>query len=111
MKKYNAIMARINAVAYFHRYGWIAVMMGCIAIWPEYMCWIFGLSDIIFAVWTYVGYRLKWRHIYCSFQDADHQEMTPYSSLRYPIKKSDAYGVPLIFLTLGFLMLFVGTMC
>ncbi len=97
----------IIALAYFHRYGWIATMMVCIAIWPEQMIYILCVGCIIFSIWSLVGYMCKWKHIYCSFQDAYRKKMTPNSVRWHQIKKSDAYGVPLIFLIIGLVGLII----
>lgn len=102
MSTYSKTQRRVIALAYFHRYGWLVAMMGCIALWPLYMLYIMGVSMIVFSIWSLVGYRRKWRHIYCSYQNAYHKEMTPHSVRWHQIKKSDAYGIPLIFLIMGF---------
>ena len=107
MSKGTAKGKRIIALAYFHRYGWIAVMMICVAIWSEQMMYILSVGSIAFAIWSLIGYRRKWKHIYCSFQNANHQEMTPNNIQWHKIKKSDAYGVPLIFLILGLALSFI----
>ena len=60
-------------LAYFHRYGWIAAMMGCIGIWPAWMPYIFSISSILWS----------------------------------EIKKSEAYGIPLIFFVIGTALLIV----
>ena len=88
---------RIIALAYFHRYGWIAVMLVCLAIWPEKMMHILAVSSLVFSVWSFFGYKKKWKHIYCSYQNACHQKMTPNHIQWHKVKKSDAYGVPFIF--------------
>ena len=102
---------RIIALAYFHRYGWIAAMLVCMAIWKNRMVLILCLGCLSFALWSFVGYKRKWRHIYCSFQNAYHQKMTPYNIQWNEIKKSDAYGMPLIFLVLGLALACVMIWC
>ena len=52
---------------------------------------------LFFSVWTFVGYKRRWKHIFCSYQNAYHRKMTPGRIDWDQIKKSDAYGVPLIF--------------
>ena len=105
MSKETAKGKRIMALAYFHRYGWIAAMMICVAVWLEQMICILSVGSIAFSVWSFVGYKNKWKHIYCSFQNAYHQKMTPNNIQWHKIKKSDAYGVPLIFLIIGLALL------
>ena len=108
MSERAATERRIIALAYFHRYGWIAVMMICIAIWPKQMFYILSVGGLVFSVWSFVGYERKWKHIYCSYQNAYHQKMTPHKMQWHKVKKSDAYGVPFVFLILG-VALFVVT--
>ncbi len=101
MNKSNKTANRIIALAFFHRYGWIAVMLICIAVLPEKMLCILGTGFIVDAIWSFVGYKLKWRHVYCSYQNAHRKNMTPHSIRWHLIKKSDAYGAPLISLIIG----------
>ena len=107
MSKGTAKEKRIIALAYFHRYGWIAAMMACIAIWPKQMLLIFSVACLSFSVWSFIGYKKKWKHIYCSFQNSYHQKMTPNSIQWNKIRKSDAYGVPLVFCIIGLALLAV----
>lgn len=92
--------AGIIALAYFHRYGWLAVMFALVLILRETL-YVFAASTIVYAVWTFVGYKCGWRHIFCSYQNAYHTKMTPERVDWDWIEKNDAYGVPLIFLILG----------
>ena len=105
MSKGTAKEKGIIALAYFHRYGWIGAMMICAAVWFEQIICIFSVGCITFSFWSFIGYKNKWKHIYCSFQDAYHQKMTPNSIQWHKIKKSDAYGVPSIFLIIGLALL------
>lgn len=98
---------KVIALAYFHRYGWIALMMGCIYIWPRHMMYILGTGSILFSIWSLVGYICEWKHIYCSYQNAYRQSMTPHSIRWGNIKKSDAYGIPFFFLFMGVAVLVV----
>ncbi len=105
MRKMHTSAKWVIALAYFHRYGWIAAMIACIAIWTEKIVSILCAGCIIFSVWSFVGYKCKWKHIYCSYQNANHKKMTPNSVRWHRVKKRDAYGVPLIFFILGLMML------
>lgn len=107
MSKMDAAAKRIVALAYFHRYGWIVAMMICWAIWPKRFYLILCLACLTYSVWSFVGYKCRWRHIYCSFQDAYHQSMTPHNVRWHQIRVIDAYGEPLIFLILGLALLAV----
>lgn len=91
----------VTALALFHRYGWIAVMTCCAIAWREYSVRIMGIFCVLFAGWFFAGYKLRWKHIYCSDQNAHRQKMTPNDIRWHTMKISDAYGVPLVFLILG----------
>ncbi len=110
MSKMNSTAKKIIALAYLHRYGWIVTLMVCIAIWTEQIFFILGTGFIIFSIWSLIGYASKWRHIYCSFQNAYHKKMTPNSIQWHKIKKSDALGVPLFFFALGTALLILTTL-
>ena len=105
MSKMEKTAKKVIALAYLHRYGWIAVMMVCILIWNEQTSCILCLGCFCFSIWSFVGYKRKWKHIFCSYQNAYHQKMTPDLIRWQQIKKSDAYGIPLLFLFLGLAML------
>ena len=95
---------RVIALAYFHRYGWIAIMAGLIFVIPQYTLLIVGLCFVTTALWSLIGYKLKWKHIYCSYQNAHRKDMTPHHICWTHIKKSEAYGETLIFLVMGVLI-------
>ena len=111
MSKGETSAKRVIALAYFHRYGWIAVMIGLVFILPKHTLLIVGLCSIAASLWSLVGYKLKWRHIYCSVQNTHRKDMTPHHICWSHIKKSEAYGVPLLFLTLGVALLVVTILC
>lgn len=107
MSKGEASAKRIIALAYFHRYGWIATMTGLVLIMPQLAFYIIGISFILFSLWTIFGYKLKWRHIYCSLQNAYRKTMTPHSIRWGQIKKSDVYVSAVLFLILGLMLLII----
>ena len=101
MNNYEKKKKMIMALAYLHRYGWIAILFGCIAIFPRAVFMIFGVGFIADAIWSFVGYKCRWKHIFCSYQNAYRLPMTP-NNIRWGwVKKSDAYGIPIIMFTIG----------
>ena len=60
-----------------------------------------GGSVILYGLYQLMGYLLRWTHIYCSYQNAYHKEMTPEDVDWNEIQKSDGYGVPIIFGVIG----------
>ena len=101
MNNYEKKKKRIIVLAYMHRYGWIAILFGCITVFPKAVFIFFGVGFIVSAIWSFVGYKLRWKHIFCSYQNAHHLPMTP-NNIRWGwVKKSDAYGIPIILFVIG----------
>ena len=97
MSKHSEKEKRIIALAYLHRYGWIAIAFLLTLIHPKFLF----ISCIAFSIWSFVGYKCKWKHIFCSYQNAYHIKMTPDSINWNWIEKSDAYLIPIIFFIIG----------
>ena len=102
MNKKDKEYKLIVALAYFHRYGWMAFLLLGMLIFRHIYAVAVGV--ILYSIWTIVGYLCKWKHIYCSFQDAYHTTMTPDSIDWDWIAKSDVYAF-LLFFVLGTLMI------
>lgn len=104
-KKYSSSKRRdsdsVITLAYFHRYGWIVVMLGLRFLFSDERYYVLFVSVIIYSIWTFVGYLCKWKHIFCSYQNAYHVKMTPNSVDWDWVDKKDAYGIPLFFMLCG----------
>lgn len=98
--------AIIKALAYFHRYGWIAALILTIELTDSLTA--AGWFLLGFGIWTIAGYRLHWRHITCSFQEANHEPMTPHITSRHKIRQSDVYVVSALFLVGGLILIAMG---
>lgn len=96
----SRVNKRIVALAYFHRYGWIALAAIATAVTGRPLLSL-GVCFLAYALYTLIGYRLKWRHIFCSNQNAHHRAMTPESVQWNTVKKKDIYGISLVFGLLG----------
>ena len=107
MSNWKSTARIIIALAYLHRYGGIVILLLCSAIRPELFLLFLSVFCITYSIWTFVGYKCKWRHIFCSYQNAYRKKMTPHSADWDLIKKRDAYGVPLLFLIFGLSCLIV----
>lgn len=97
--KWNKREKRIIALAYCNRYGCFLGALAAMFL-PNREMWI-GIVSFAWGLYQFVGYKLKWKHIYCSYQDAYHQKMTPNRMKWSMIKKSDAYGIPAFFCIMG----------
>ena len=89
------------ALAFFHRYGWFAVMLLFVVIFNDYAIHVLTGGSMIYSIWTFVGYKCKWKHVFCSYQNAYHVKMTPGAIDWDWVEKKDAYGVPLISLVIA----------
>ena len=102
MSKHGKKESRIIALAYLHRYGWLIGTVVCGAVFSRVRYLIFGIGLLLFAIWSFVGYKLRWKHIFCSYQSVYRRAiriaMTP-NNIRWGwVSKFDAYGVPIIIL-------------
>ena len=86
-------------LAIFHRYGWIALMLLMMYLTKSIYAAI--ISCFVFSIWTFLGYKLRWTHIYCSYQNANREPMTPDKVNWNSVRKTDAYGIPAIFFVFG----------
>ena len=96
----------IKALAVFHRYVYFITVIIILVITRSLL--IFGIALIIYAVWTFIGYLLKLKHIYCSFQNAyrikalpARTEMTPDRIERHKIRRFDVYVISVSCFVLG----------
>ena len=117
MKKNSTRKTMIIVLAYTHRYLYpifalalplTLILMGWI---KELGFLLIGINLLLLAIYDIIGYLCKWKHLYCSFQNAYHQKMTPNSIQWNKIKKSDAYGVPLVFFIIGLALLVATIWC
>lgn len=100
--KYRRRNTAIMIAAYTHRY----IFPICAVVAP--LCWAktsfflgFGASFSFLALYDIIGYQLRWKHIYCSYQNAHRQKMTPDHIIWSNIKKSDVYGGAAVFGVFG----------
>ena len=101
MSKQNTHSNFILELALFHRYGWLIAWFISVQLFPHQLFDLTRAFFIAFAAWSFIGYKRKWKHIYCSYQNAYHKAMTPNAVNWNSIKKTDVYLVPLIFFLLG----------
>ncbi len=69
---------------------------------------LMGVGCVLYALYTFVGYKCRWKHLYCAYQDACHQIMTPHDIRWGTVKKSEMYVFPIIFGVLGIAMILCG---
>ena len=91
---------RVVALAYFHRFGWIALTMIAMAVTKRPLPSL-GAGFLAMAAHTFLGYLFRWKHVFCSYQSAGHKAMTPESIRWDTVKKKDVYGLAALFAALG----------
>ena len=62
---------------------------------------------LIHAAYSVIGYRLRWKHIYCAFQISCRKKIAPEDIQWNKMTFGDAYGVPIAFTGLAIVMLLV----
>ena len=81
MSKLQDRNQRVRALALFCRYGIIVVIVTglvlCMKLRRNYLLLIMGVGFLLLAAWNTTGYFLRWRHVYCAWQNAKKQRMTP----------------------------------
>ena len=102
----DSIYNRIITLAYLHRYGWMIIMAITVAVTRK-LYWA-GVFFIMFGIWTFIGYRLRWRHIGCSWQNAYRRSVNPYN-IRWSEVSKDAIPISLMFFVMGVCFLWVFT--
>lgn len=105
---------RIKHLAYFFRY-WVFLFMFGFFFLGGFLfggssggLLGFGVFFLAYGAYTLLGAIKKFRHIYCMYQNAYHQEMTPNEIYWNTINKSDLYGLPIVMLVFGVGSLVVG---
>ena len=81
MSKTKERNQRVRFLALFHRYGIIVLVVATLAVCMKlrcnYLLLILGVGFLLLAMWDTAGYFLRWRHVYCAWQNAKKQRMTP----------------------------------
>ena len=90
-----------KALAYLHRYGWIAALIILIEVTESLFA--IGVTALLYGIWTLVGFWCRWPHIGCSFQNANHLQMNPDRINWANIRKSDVFTAAGLFLLIGIL--------
>lgn len=105
MKNSNRRTA-IILLAYAHRYLYpLLVLFIPFLIRGDALLLYMGIGFLLLAAYDLIGYKCRWKHIFCSFQNAYYKKMTPNKMNWNSVKKSDAYGMPAIFGILGIAMI------
>ncbi|MGD9909888.1 MAG: hypothetical protein AB7U79_04685 [Candidatus Izemoplasmatales bacterium] len=61
-----------------------------------------GIGLFFYGFYLMLGVLKKWRHVFCVFQSFSRKKRTPNEIYWNTLAKTDVYGIPLIFMILGF---------
>ena len=108
-KNYNSSI--IMLLAYIHRYLF-PIILGIFPtiakiIGEDYLYELWGCAFLIHALYGIIGYKRKWKHIYCSYQNSNRQKMTPNHIHWDDVKKSDIYGMSTLMGCFGTILIIV----
>ena len=109
-RNYNSSIVLL--LAYMHRYLFpiaVGILPLLIArtIGMDYLFVLWGCAFILYASYDIIVYKCRWRHIYCSYQNASRRKMTPDHVHWDEIKKSDIYGMSAIWGCFGVISIIV----
>ncbi|MBP3493973.1 MAG: hypothetical protein IKV68_00640 [Oscillospiraceae bacterium] len=107
MSKVKDRNRRIECLAFVHHYVFPVLVFGTPFLCGKYAVLAMGIGLIILAAYDLLGYLRQWKHIYCSWQKAHRQRMTP-DDIRWSyIKKQEIYGVVAVTSFVGIVSIFV----
>jgi len=100
MKRRNKEEKIIILLAYYIRYGyWVTMIALEFLIKSPY---VFFVMSALYGLYHLIGLRYHFRHLYCSMQDAYHENMSRYNSGNYTDEmKKDILGIGCFFLIIG----------
>ena len=94
-------------MAVLYRYGGIfliltlSILLGELLSSKNIFLITFGTGMILYGAYWFLGYRLQWRHVFCAYQEAAHEKMTPEQCDWSRFPKKEGYGLPLILYLIG----------
>ena len=94
-------------LAYLHRYGWSLPILAGSFLPGAIRGWTYVICFLGYAIWSFVGYKCKWKHIYYSYQNTANIKMTPNSICWDNVKDVNAYGLPVLYLILALVCVFL----
>ena len=92
----------IIALAYFHNFlcpmllAIVPMLIGGVNLFLLY-----GIGFCLYGLYSLVGFKLRWKHIYCSYQNLHRKKMTPDNICWGTVKRSGVYGTPIAFGIVG----------
>ena len=107
MSNHGKTEKRIKALAYLHCAFPILGSLISVLL-PGVTFYSFGMTFLISSIWTFIGYKRRWKHIFCSLQimsSDPYAKMTP-NSIRWGwLEKRNVYGMVILEAVCGLAMI------
>ena len=91
-------------LANIYRYFYLPVLVLAALFWRGQTLLVMGFGFIAFALYSFIGYKGQWKHIYLAFQEMQKQKMTPNKIQWNTIEPFKALKFPVLFGITGIVM-------
>ena len=90
--------------ANLYRYFFLPVLVIVALFWRGQTLLVMGTGFIAFALYTFIGYKCRWKHLYLAFQEMQRSKMTPNNIQWNTIKTGNVLKFPILFSITGVVM-------
>ena len=87
-----------------YRYFFLPVLVIVALFWRGQTLLVMGSGFIAFALYTFIGYKCQWKHLYLAFQEMQRSKMTPNHIQWNTIKTGTVLKFPILFGITGVVM-------
>jgi len=108
----------IICLAYFVRYGYLALMVIVLYILskmqlnPKTLVYVFSGGITLDGIYHFIGLRFRFKHLYCAMENAYHKKMTPNNSGNYTKEmKRDIIFIGCFFTIMGIILIILNYRC
>ena len=91
--------------ANLYRYFFLPVLVLVALFWRGQTLLVMGFGFIAFALYSFIGYKGQWKHIYLAFQEMQKQKMTPDKIRWNTIEPMKVLKFPILFGITGTIMI------